>query len=71
MELNCIHCGHRFALDAAYRNYEGLVRCNTCHGLLDVKLEDGMVCRVAFARTPTAQAPQSESAPAEPSREAA
>jgi DNA-directed RNA polymerase subunit RPC12/RpoP len=43
MKINCIHCGHAFALDGSYADYEGLIRCPTCGGLLDVRIQDAMV----------------------------
>ncbi|MEM1164817.1 MAG: hypothetical protein AAGI30_00840 [Planctomycetota bacterium] len=41
MKINCIHCGHNFSIDAAYDDYEGLVRCSTCGGLLEIKTSSG------------------------------
>lgn len=43
MKINCIHCGHAFGVDNSYADYEGLVRCGTCGGLLDVKIQDGLI----------------------------
>lgn len=43
MKINCIACGHAFDLGAAYDDYEGLVRCNTCAGLLALRTQDGNV----------------------------
>jgi hypothetical protein len=43
MNVNCIHCGHRFDLGKSYDDYEGLVKCSTCRGLLDIRTQDGQV----------------------------
>ncbi|MEM7621576.1 MAG: hypothetical protein AAF235_00045 [Planctomycetota bacterium] len=43
MKINCIHCGHAFGVDDSYCDYEGLLRCPTCGGLLDARIEDGLV----------------------------
>jgi hypothetical protein len=45
MRINCLFCGHAFAIDDAYSDYEGLLRCNTCDGLLEVRIEEGFVKR--------------------------
>lgn len=62
MKVNCIFCGHGFALDDSYCDYEGLVRCSTCGNLLECKFEDGMVKGVRpgmlHAPAPQAQAPE-------------
>jgi len=43
MKINCLHCGHAFGVDDSYCDYEGLLRCPTCAGLLDARIEDGLV----------------------------
>jgi hypothetical protein len=43
MKVNCIHCGHAFGVDESYSDYEGLLRCGTCAGLLDVRIADGLI----------------------------
>ncbi|GAB4552487.1 MAG: hypothetical protein Tsb0013_14780 [Phycisphaerales bacterium] len=43
MKINCIHCGHGFSVDDSYCEYEGILRCGTCSGVLDVRIEDGLV----------------------------
>lgn len=43
MKVNCLHCGHGFAVDNSYSDYEGLLRCPTCAGLLEARFEDGLV----------------------------
>jgi len=62
MKINCIHCGHRFELDDSYSDYEGLVRCPTCAGLLMLRIEDGMV-KSAMPGTFAAAAPAPASVP--------
>ncbi|MEM0982468.1 MAG: hypothetical protein AAGI17_00805 [Planctomycetota bacterium] len=57
MQINCLHCRHKFDLGKAYDDYEGLVKCSTCAGLLDIKTEDGGVRAVRFGTTPTAATP--------------
>lgn len=55
MKINCLHCGHKFDLGDAYDDYDGMVRCATCGGLLDIKTQDGSVRSMRFAAAPTAQ----------------
>ncbi len=43
MKINCLYCGHGFAIDDSYCDYEGLLRCATCGGLLHARIEDGMI----------------------------
>lgn len=43
MKMNCLHCGHAFGVDDSYSDYEGLLKCPTCGGLLDARIEDGMI----------------------------
>jgi hypothetical protein len=50
MKINCISCGFKIDLDDAYSDYEGTVRCYTCETLINVKIEDGMIKSVTFAR---------------------
>ncbi len=57
MQINCLHCGHKFDLGKNYDDYEGLVRCGTCAGLLDVRTQEGDVKAVRFGAVPTAAAP--------------
>lgn len=64
MRVNCLHCGHAFGLDVSYSDYEGMLRCPTCGGLLDARIEDGLIrsVRLGMLASPPTQA-------AEPSRE--
>lgn len=55
MKINCLHCGHKFDLGGAYDDYDGMVRCATCGGLLDIKTQDGSVRMMRFAAEPSAQ----------------
>jgi hypothetical protein len=43
MKISCLYCGHAFGVDDAYCDYEGLLRCNTCDGLMEVRIQDGLV----------------------------
>jgi hypothetical protein len=56
VHINCINCGHRFDLGRNYDDYEGLVRCSTCRGLLDIRTQDGAVkaVRPGLVQTMTA-----------------
>ncbi len=49
MKLNCISCGHFMILDDSYEDYEGLIKCNVCACLLQVKNCDGKIKAVNFA----------------------
>ncbi len=48
MKINCLSCGHKVALDDAYDNYEGQVKCFACGAILEVKTEEGSVKKVHF-----------------------
>ena len=49
LKLNCTGCGHTFQLDAdVYSDYKGLVKCNTCHGVVAVELLDGRLKSLDF-----------------------
>lgn len=61
MKVNCLHCGHKFDLGHNYDDYEGLVRCPTCAGLLDLKSEEGAIKRCTFGFVPSA--PQQQQQP--------
>lgn len=65
MQINCLHCGHRFDLGKAYDDYEGPVRCSTCRGLLDIRTNDGQVRAVRPFSMPLAAAQPQVSAPAQ------
>jgi transcription elongation factor Elf1 len=43
MRLNCISCGHSMTLDDAYQDFEGLVKCNICSALLQVKISEAKI----------------------------
>ena len=63
MKINCLHCGHGFRLDEyTYQDYEGILRCGTCAGLLDVRIEEGILkaCRPGSLTPPPAPAPQQQ-----------
>ena len=54
MKINCLHCGHKQDLGDAYDDYEGLIRCPTCGGLLDIRSVDGQMkaCRPGTFHAP-------------------
>lgn len=63
MRINCICCGHRFDLDDAYDDYEGLLRCPTCAGMLNVKIQDGAIKSMmpgSFEAPPTLRIDQAQ-----------
>lgn len=49
MKINCVSCGHSMALDDAYDDFEGMVKCYVCGGLLEVKTEEGKIKSVSLA----------------------
>lgn len=61
MNINCLHCGHKFDLGHACDDYEGLVRCSTCGGLLEIKTQGGAVKSMRFGSVPTASQPAEQS----------
>ena len=50
MKINCLSCGHKVALDDAYDNYEGQVKCYACSAMLAIKTEEGNVKAVQFVK---------------------
>jgi len=48
MRINCVSCGHRFELDAAYDDYSGLVKCSICRTLLQIQAVEGRLKSVCF-----------------------
>ena len=50
MRVNCLTCGFAVALDQAYNNYEGQVRCFVCGSILHIRSEEGMLRSVEFIR---------------------
>ncbi|MEO0512555.1 MAG: hypothetical protein AAF108_06615 [Planctomycetota bacterium] len=77
MKINCLHCGHAFGVDDSYCDYEGLLRCPTCGGMLEARIEDGLVkaVRLGFlqppAERPIEQPVSPMTLPNEPTRSAA
>jgi len=49
MKINCISCGHSIALDDAYDDFTGMVKCYVCGGLLEVKTSEGKIQTVNLA----------------------
>ena len=52
MKINCVSCGHRFEEDEAYDDFEGLVKCYVCGGLLELTTSDGKIRSVKVAELP-------------------
>lgn len=50
MKINCVSCGHSLALDDAYDDFEGFVKCYVCGTLLELKTLDGKVKSVKAER---------------------
>lgn len=74
MKVNCLFCGHAFGVDASYCDYEGLLRCSTCGGLLDVRFQDGLVRSVrpgSLSSARTDPSPRNSSETAGPHTQAA
>ena len=46
IKINCLSCGFKIDLDDAYDDYEGEVKCHTCHALSEVKLDQGNIKKV-------------------------
>ena len=64
MKINCLHCGHAFGVDNSYCDYEGLLKCPTCGGLLEARIQDGMIRSVRPGSMHAAPAPQPAPQPA-------
>lgn len=58
MKINCLSCGHKIEIDAAYDDYEGEIKCYACGGLLEIRTESGSVKAVRCARIPIPSAPE-------------
>jgi hypothetical protein len=43
MKVNCLCCGHTVDLRDAYDDYEGLVKCFACGGLLTIRTREGQI----------------------------
>jgi len=52
MKINCVSCGHSIELDEAYDDFEGLVKCYVCSGLLALTISDGKIRSVKVAELP-------------------
>ncbi len=51
MKINCIICGHNFDLNDAYDDYEGEVKCWVCGGILNIRMQQGKLKSLKYART--------------------
>jgi transcription elongation factor Elf1 len=61
MRINCLSCGHRFEADDAYSDYEGPIKCLVCGGMMNIRIEEGMIKAMApFAMTPPVSFPQQD-----------
>jgi uncharacterized Zn finger protein len=53
LRLNCIHCGSFINLhEDVYADYEGLIKCDACGGILNIKIQDGKLKSMSFERNP-------------------
>jgi uncharacterized Zn finger protein len=51
LRLNCISCGHFINLhEDVYADYEGLIKCDACGGILNIKIQEGKLKSMAFER---------------------
>jgi len=50
MKVNCLSCGHSVYVDSSYDDYEGQIKCLTCHALLDIKTNQGNIKSVKFIK---------------------
>lgn len=41
MKIICISCGHGLALDEAYDDFGGLIKCYVCGALLEIRTAAG------------------------------
>jgi len=57
MKINCISCGHTLSLDEAYDDFDGLVKCYVCGGLLEIKTCQGKIYSVTMGRRQERQQP--------------
>lgn len=49
MKINCVSCGHSIFLDDAYDDFDGLVKCYVCSGLLHIKTAEGKIKAIGLA----------------------
>lgn len=51
LRLNCISCGRFINLhEDVYADYEGLIKCDACGGILNIKIQEGKLKSMAFER---------------------
>lgn len=50
MKINCILCGHNFDLNDAYDDYEGDVKCWVCGGVLEIRVQEGKLKSLKYAK---------------------
>jgi hypothetical protein len=43
MKINCLSCGHKVDLDAAYDDYKGMIRCLACRAMLEIRTQEGQL----------------------------
>jgi len=49
MKVNCVSCGHKVELDAAYDDYNGQVKCWACNAMLEIRTVEGYLKAVRLA----------------------
>lgn len=52
MKINCLSCGHKVDLDAAYDDYKGMIRCLACRAMLEIRTMEGQLRSVRLAMIP-------------------
>jgi DNA-directed RNA polymerase subunit N (RpoN/RPB10) len=61
MKINCLSCGHKVALDDAYDDYAGEIKCYTCGANIHITAEEGKIRAVRLVRVePPAEPPGEE-----------
>ena len=43
MQINCLGCGFKIDLDAAYDNYEGTIKCFACGADTEIATHEGSI----------------------------
>jgi|GEM_PF-512406 len=51
MQLNCLSCGHKLELDAAYDDFEGPVKC-LCGAMLNIRTQEGQLKAICLVEQP-------------------
>lgn len=60
MKIICISCGYSLALDDAYGDFEGLIKCYVCGSLLEIKMSGGRLESLTLPALSCTSQPKSE-----------